>query len=150
MNSPDTIRAVLAVIVFVVFLASQVLRPAVRVAWWLPALASVAFLGFSTYAVATEGPLGFWTEHVRSAWGNQIWFDLLFSASVGWTALLPRARDAGMRPWVWALALPLAGSVALLAMLARVRYLEDRSSSTVRGSQAPNGSSPLAQEEGLS
>jgi hypothetical protein len=139
--------AALAGIVFVAFLASQVLRPATRLAWGPPALASIVFLGFSTYAIATEGPMGFWTEHIRNAWGNQIWFDLLFAASVGWTALLPRARAAGMRPWAWALALPLAGSVALLAMLARVLYLEGRSSVTVRGSRAPSRSSPLAHEE---
>lgn len=127
MSSPTTLLAVLASTLFVSFLAIHVVRPGTRVAWWLPALVSIAFLGFSGYAVATEGPLGFWTEHVRNAWGNQIWFDLLFSASVGWTALLPRARAVGMRPAAWALALPLAGSIGLLAMLARVLYLEDRS-----------------------
>lgn len=147
MSSPNTVLPALTAVVFVVFLAIHVLRPATRVAWWLPALASVAFLGFSIHAVATEGPLGFWTEHVRNAWGNQVWFDLLLSASVGWTALLPRARSAGMRPWVWAVALPLTGSVALLAMLARVLYLEGRSAEAARSARAPAGSSLLAGEE---
>jgi len=147
MSSPNTAFAILAALAVGGFLASHVLRPATRVAWWLPAVVSVAFLGFSAYAVATEGPLGFWIEHVRNAWGNQIWFDLLFCASVGWTVLLPRARAVGMRSWAWAIALPLTGSVALLAMLARVLYLEGRSPATVRGAHAPTGSASRAHAE---
>ncbi len=124
MSSPNSLIAAFGAVAFVVFLGGHVLRPSSRVPWWLPAVVSLAFLGFTSYVAVTEGPLGFWTEHVRRAWGNQIWLDLLFSASVGWTALLPRARAAGMWPWAWALVLPLGGSIALLAMLARVLYLE--------------------------
>lgn len=132
MTSPNTMLAVLAALIFIAVLATHVLRATTRVAWWLPALASALFLGLSTYAVATEGFWGFWTEHVSSAWGNQIWFDLLFAASIGWVALLPRVRAAGMRPWVWAIALVATGSVALLAMLARVLYLEGHASASAQ------------------
>jgi hypothetical protein len=118
--------AVAAAFVLVLVLGISVLRPAARVPWWVPALASAGFLGFSAYAGITEGPLAFWTEHTQSAWGNQIWFDLLFAAAVGWLALLPRLRAAGMRVGVWAIALPCGGSIAILAMVARLRYLEER------------------------
>lgn len=97
-----------------------------REAWRVPAGLSLLFLLWSLAAVIAEGPLGFWSEHVRDMWGNQIWFDLLLAAGVAWTLLLPRARAAGMQPWVW-LALTLCtGSIGLLAALARLLWLESR------------------------
>jgi len=35
--------------------------------WLLPASLSAVFMAFSLYAVVTEGPVGFWIEHVRNA-----------------------------------------------------------------------------------
>ncbi|MFM7373090.1 MAG: hypothetical protein ACKO2Z_35980, partial [Sphaerospermopsis kisseleviana] len=40
--------------------------------WLFPALLSVLFLTFSAYTVAVGGLYGFWTEHIRNFWGNQI------------------------------------------------------------------------------
>ena len=65
--------------------------------WVLPAAASFSFLMFSLYAVVQEGPLGFWTEHTRNLWGNQIWLDLLLAASIGWFLIVPQAKSLGMR-----------------------------------------------------
>jgi len=45
--------------------------------------------------VIREAPLGFWVEHPRHLWGNQIWFDLLLAAGVAWALLVPRARRLG-------------------------------------------------------
>jgi len=121
-----TLLAALAAALFVTFIGTHALRPTTRLSWRLPALASLVFLGFSVHAVTSEGMLGFWPEHVHGAWGNQIWFDLLLAASIGWVTLVPRALRVGMQPWPWALALCLTGSIGLLAMLSRVLYLEDR------------------------
>ncbi|MCU0888779.1 MAG: hypothetical protein MUC64_12350 [Rubritepida sp.] len=107
------------------WLARQPGPPGPR-AWRVPAGLALAFLGFSLAAVLAEGPLGFWPEHTRNLWGNQIWFDLLLAAGVAWALMLPRARAAGMRPLPW---LPLilgTGSIGLLAMLARLLQLEAR------------------------
>ena len=94
--------------------------------WAVTALLAALFALCSTYAVATGGPLGFWTEHVRNAWGNQIWLDLLCAAATAFIVLLPRARAAGMAVWVWLAFLIATGSLGLLAMLARCLWLEGR------------------------
>jgi len=100
-------------------------RPAEAPAdWRAPATLALLFLGWSSYAAVTEGPTGFWPEHVRNAWGNQIWFDLLLAAGVAVAALAPAARAVGMNTRLWLLLVAATGSVGLLAMLARLRYLQ--------------------------
>jgi hypothetical protein len=93
--------------------------------WLLPAAASLAFLSWTLWAVTTEGPLGFWTEHTRNKWGNQIWFDLLFAVAIGWWLILPRARRAGLQVWIWLPIVVLTGCIGFLAMLARLLYCEE-------------------------
>jgi energy-coupling factor transporter transmembrane protein EcfT len=43
-----------------------------RKLWIWPLILSLLFLVLSVLAVVTEGPLGFWAEHTRNLWGNQI------------------------------------------------------------------------------
>ena len=95
--------------------------------WWLPAALAVVFAGFSMVAWLYEGAGGFWVEHTRNHWGNQIWFDLLLAIGVAWALLVPRARRVGMSPWPWLVAVVCTGSVGLCAMLARTFYLEEGS-----------------------
>lgn len=92
--------------------------------WLVPAGLSAAFAAFSLLAVLREGAFGFWPEHTRNLWGNQIWFDLLLAAGVALAWLLPRARALGMRPLPWAVLVVCTGSIGLCALLARVLYLE--------------------------
>ncbi|MFY3384652.1 hypothetical protein [Paracidovorax sp. MALMAid1276] len=96
-----------------------------RNAWMFPAILSGAFATFSITAVIQEGPMGFWTEHTRNLWGNQIWFDLLLAAGIAWTLLVPRARELGMRPLPWLVAVICTGSIGLCAMWARVLYISE-------------------------
>lgn len=100
-------------------------RP-VRSGWILPALLAAGFFGFTLYTAQVNGQFGFWPEHERNFWGNQIWMDLLLAAGIGWVFMVPRARAAGMRPLAW-LPLMATGSIGLLAMLARLLYLEENS-----------------------
>jgi hypothetical protein len=93
--------------------------------WRFPAMFCVAFLMWSFYAIATEGPTGFWPEHTRHAWGNQIWFDLLLAAGIALAFLVPQARKLGMRPLPWVILVICTGSVGLLAMTSRVLYLRE-------------------------
>mgnify|MGYP000910330757 FL=1 len=94
--------------------------------WHFAAMVCAAFAAFSVYTVAVEGPFGFWPNHTRNAWGNQVWFDLLIAIAIGWTLLLPRVRAAGMNPWPWLALTCATGCIGLLSMFARCRYLETR------------------------
>jgi hypothetical protein len=90
--------------------------------WVLPAAASALFLVFSLVTVVTQGPMGFWVEHTRNLWGNQIWFDLLLAAAVAWAHVWPEARRLGMNPWLWILIIVCSGSIGLLALVALVKW----------------------------
>lgn len=118
--------AVAAAVVFILFLLFETRRSGAppRHWWGWSALLALLFLGFSLTAVFLEGPLGFWPEHVRHYWGNQIWIDLLLAAGTAWCLLLPRLRGAGMNPWPWLAMVVTTGSVGILATYARLRYLE--------------------------
>lgn len=123
MNSYGWIAAVGAVGLFA-FDAYRIAVHPRRLAWWLPAVGAVGFLLVTIRAVVEGGPTGFWPEHTEHAWGNQVWFDLVLAASVAWLALLPRARAAGMNAWAWLACIILSGSLGLLAMFARLLWLE--------------------------
>jgi len=116
-------------IVFVAYLVTS-LDHRFRLGWRVPALLSVAFFAWTVWAIVAEGPVGFWDIHTVSLWGNQVWFDLLFAAAIGWTLILPRARAHGMNLTLWMFAVPLSGCIGFLAMLARLLYLEERRAKT--------------------
>ena len=125
-NSWIPLAAGLAVLLFC---ARKILNPDAsqsHTAWIFPAIASLLFGCFTLYSAVTEGPLGFWVEHVRNFWGNQIWMDLLCSAGVAWFFMVPQAKAHGMRLVPWLIAIVSTGSVGLLAFTARLLYLRDR------------------------
>lgn len=95
--------------------------------WLLPAALSLAFLLFSLQAIISEGTLGFWTEHTRNLWGNQIWFDLLLAVGIGWFLVVPQAKVQGMRLLPWLMLIVCTGSIGFLAMIARMLYLQEHS-----------------------
>lgn len=116
-----------AVLLVISLLIAICRRNAADNQWLVPTSLAVLFAGWSAIALREGGPLGFWAEHVRNAWSNQIWLDLLCAAGTAFVLLLPRARAVRMFVWPW-LALVLAtGSLGLLAMLARCLWLEGRS-----------------------
>jgi len=117
--------AAAGLLVFALVVSSPTNRH-IRGAWLFPAGLAVFFLGWSLVAVFTEGLFGFWTEHTRNLWGNQIWFDLLFAVGIGWYLILPRARAAGMKPLPWLVLILSTGCIGFLAMTARLAYLEER------------------------
>ncbi|GAB4431778.1 MAG: hypothetical protein Kow0031_13000 [Anaerolineae bacterium] len=126
-----TITSILPLIAAILFLFFLVYRASVpdspeKRSWLLPAALSALFFGFSLVAVFTEGPTGFWPEHTRNLWGNQIWFDLLLAVGVGWYFLVPPAKSVGMRPLPWLVLVVCTGSIGLLAMLARLLYLQEK------------------------
>jgi hypothetical protein len=75
-----TAAAAFIALAAVVAFDADVRRAPVQRLRMLPAGLSAAFAVFSVIAVTREGPLGFWVEHSRNLWGNQLWFDLLLAA----------------------------------------------------------------------
>ena len=117
----------LAAVAFLVGNTSLALRDgrAPKGIWRVAAGLSVLFLAFSVFTVMQEGPVGFWPVHTHNFWGNQVWCDLLLSASVAFGLMAPEARARGMSPLPWFLFIAATGSVGVLAMLARVLYLRE-------------------------
>ncbi|MEL6360996.1 MAG: hypothetical protein AAFR21_07905 [Pseudomonadota bacterium] len=97
-----------------------------RRTWQLPLLLLVAFSAWSIFAVVTEGPFGFWPEHIRNNWGNQIWFDLLLALGAAFSLMASRAKQLGMSPLGWLVFICLTGSIGMLAMLTRYLYLSEK------------------------
>jgi len=122
-----SILPVIAAVLFLTFalyIAFGDNLPITRI-WLVPATLSFLFLVFSLYAVLVEGPFGFWPEHTRNFWGNQIWFDLLLAVGIGWFLIVPQAKSVGMRPFPWLFLVLCTGSIGFLAMLARLLYLRE-------------------------
>ena len=113
---------------FFVYSMLTVYRPGTlrKHAWLFPAALSFAFAAFSIYAILNEGIFGFWPEHTRNTWGNQIWFDLLLAVGIGWGLAAPKARALGIRLLPWLFLILCTGSMGLLAMLARILYVENQ------------------------
>lgn len=94
--------------------------------WQISAAVGVIFLAFSLFVVAEEGLLGFWPVHTFDFWGSQVWIDLLISLSIIWFLILPRAKQYKMNTGAWLLLVCCSGSIGMLAMLARLIYLENQ------------------------
>jgi len=90
-------------------------------------LALALFGGFSAYTavtIAREGVMPVWVNHTNNLWGIQVWWDLLLSVGIALFFIAPRARKVGMSIPLWALFVGSTASIGLLAMVARVFWLE--------------------------
>ena len=92
------------------------------------AVLSALFGVFSIVTLWQEGLIAVYTNHSQNLWGNQVWFDLLFAVAMSWTLLLPYARRHSMRILPWMIFVFATASIGLLAMAARVLYIEARRS----------------------
>lgn len=105
------------------------------------ALAAALSAGFATYSGITiwsEGLLPVWENHTSNMWGVQVWWDLLFALGIGLFLIAPRARAQGMNLPLWALFVVATASIGLLAMCARLFWLERESAA----SNAVNSAQP--------
>lgn len=92
-----------------------------------PAIAgvlSIAFGAFTVLTIAQEGIEQVIMNHTVNFSGTQVWYDLIFAASIALFFIAPRARAAGMNLWPWAIFVALSASIGLLAMIARLFWLE--------------------------
>lgn len=85
---------------------------------------SAGFAAFTAVTIATEGVFPVIVNHTTNLWGVQVWYDLLFSLSVAFFLVLPRARAQGMNIPAWTAFVLATASIGLLAMCARLFWLE--------------------------
>jgi hypothetical protein len=90
----------------------------------LAAILSAGFAGFTAITIAAEGVLPVILNHTSNLWGVQVWWDLLFSLGIAYVLILPRARAQGMNLPLWTALILATASIALLAMCARLFWLE--------------------------
>ncbi len=92
-----------------------------------PVIAAALSAGFAAYSGVTiwaEGLLPVLINHTSNLWGVQVWWDLLFSLTIALFLIAPRVRAAGMNVPLWALFIVATASIGLLAMCARLFWLE--------------------------
>jgi len=92
----------------------------------IAAALSGAFAGFTAITIVKEGVLLVWTNQTTNLWGVQVWWDLLFATGTALFFIAPRARAAGMNILPWVVFVGLTASIGLLAMVARLFWLEKR------------------------
>lgn len=98
---------------------------------------SAGFAGFTAITIAAEGVFPVILNHTSNLWGVQVWWDLLFALTVAYFLILPRARAADMNLWPWTLFILATASIGLLAMCARLFWLEqERKAATEAAGQA--------------
>lgn len=91
------------------------------------ALTASLAAGFAALTGVTIWSEGLWLvveNHTLNLWGVQVWYDLLFSVGIALFFILPRARAVGMNVLPWILLVALTASIGLLAMAARLFWLE--------------------------
>ena len=93
----------------------------------IAAILCAAFSAFTAIQIAQEGVTGFFTNHSQSLTGLQVWWDLLMCALIALFLIAPRARRQGMNVTLWGLFIGTTASIGLLAMCARLFWLERQS-----------------------
>ncbi len=98
-----------------------------------PMIAAALSAGFGTYSAVTiyqEGLMPVWVNHTTNMWGVQVWWDLLFAVGIGLFLIAPRAKSAGMNVPLWTVFVVATASIGLLAMCARLFWLEQAAGDT--------------------
>lgn len=94
----------------------------------LAAMLSAGFAAFTAVTIWHEGVITVIANHTANLWGVQVWWDLLISLTVALFFVLPRARAAGMNLPLWTLFVVSTASIGLLAMIARLFWIERQTS----------------------
>ena len=110
----------------------------------IAAALSAGFAGLTAVTIWSEGLWLVIENHTLNLWGIQVWYDLLLAIGVALFFVLPRARAAGMNVLPWTLLVVLTASIGLLAMVARLFWLERASSSSAAALAAAGPASAAA------
>ena len=95
-------------------------------------IAACLSAGFGAYTAVTIWAEGFTpliANHSMNLWGIQVWYDLLMSVGVALLFVIPRARKVGMNIPLWVLFVGSTASIGLMAMIARLFWLEQSAGS---------------------
>ena len=108
----------------------RMLRPGLAGSAVLAAALAAGFAAFTALTIAAEGVFPVVLNHTSNLWGVQVWWDLLLSLGVAWFFVVPRARAQGMNLPLWTALVLATASIGLLAMIARLFWLEQSHSAT--------------------
>lgn len=100
------------------------LRPTAPGSALLAAALASGLAAFSAVTIFAEGVVPVILNHTSNLWGVQVWWDLLLSLSVAFFLVVPRARAQGMNLLPWTIFILATASIGLLAMCARLFWLE--------------------------
>ncbi|MBI1404208.1 MAG: hypothetical protein GC147_13480 [Porphyrobacter sp.] len=103
---------------------ATLLRPGAPGSTVLAAALAAGFAAYSGVTIWAEGLAPVIANHTANLWGVQVWWDLLFSLGVAFFLIAPRARAQGMNLPLWTLFVLATASIGLLAMCARLFWLE--------------------------
>lgn len=84
------------------------------------------FAGYTAVQIWSEGVVMFFTNHSVNMTGLQVWWDLVMCVVIAFFFIAPRARKQGMNVPLWALICGSTASIGLLAMCARLFWLENQ------------------------
>lgn len=101
----------------------------------LAAMLSAGFGAYTVVQIGAEGVLMFFTNHTHNLTGLQVWWDLVMCVVVGLFFIAPRARAVGMNVTLWALFAGCTASIGLLAMAARLFWLESQAQAAAPGAK---------------
>jgi hypothetical protein len=107
------------------------------------AIAAALAAGFAAYTAGTifsEGVEPVFANQTTNMWGVQVWWDLLIAITVALFLIAPRARKARMNLPLWVIFVVATASIGLLAMVARLFWLEQAAGQT----QASTGATATA------
>ncbi len=93
----------------------------------LAAMLSAGFGAYTAIQIGSEGVMMFFTNHTFNLTGIQVWWDLVMCVIIALFFIAPRARAVGMNVPAWALLAGCTASIGLLAMVARLFWLESQS-----------------------
>ncbi|NCP12898.1 MAG: hypothetical protein GW858_01890 [Sphingomonadales bacterium] len=94
----------------------------------IAAILCAVFGAFTAVQIVQDGVIGFFINHTQDLTGLQVWWDLLMCALIALFFIAPRARKQGMNVTLWGLFVGTTASIGLLAMCARLFWLERQAS----------------------
>lgn len=93
----------------------------------IAAALGAGFAAFTAVTIWAEGIMPVYLNHSTNLWGVQVWYDLLISVVTALLFVVPRARKQAMNVPLWVLLVGATASIGLLAMVARLFWLEQTS-----------------------
>ena len=102
----------------------------------LAAMLCGGFAAYTAVQIWSEGVVMFWTNHTVNLTGIQVWWDLVMCVVIALFFIAPRARAVGMNVPLWGLLAACTASIGLLAMIARLFWLESQQAGETKPAEA--------------